>query len=130
MNRRSAVALFDDMGRTRWCEENQGFNETKNLGLDIGHACGCTGDVVINHFLLMMITFVLMQLAGKTDLYGALSGEPEPGGSLSRRLSLRPAFMNLALIGLSFPQRTRRTGLVCLLDADRTKILRVRRATG
>ena len=72
--------FFEYLGGTRWCEENQGFNEMKNLGLNIEHAYGCQGEAVVNHFLLQMIAFIIMQLAGKTDLFSKKELIPAKAG--------------------------------------------------
>lgn len=61
--------FFEYIGRTRWVEENQGFNEMKNLGLNIEHAYGYKGDSLINHFLIMMIAFLIAQVTQKTDFF-------------------------------------------------------------
>lgn len=130
LDSRTIGVFFDYMGSTRWCEENQGFNEMKNLGLDIGHACGCAGDAVVNHFLLMMIAFLIMQLAGKTDLHmtlGDLAGQGEK--RKARRLSLRDVFSSLKVIGLRFLERIR-TAIVNPPGEEVLRGLRVRWATG
>lgn len=64
--------FFAYIGKTRWVEENQGFNEMKNLGLNIEHAYGCKGEALINHFLIMMMAFMIMQVTQKTDFFQKL----------------------------------------------------------
>jgi len=64
--------FFAYIGTTRWVEENQGFNEMKNLGLNIEHAYGYKGEALINHFLIMMIAFLIMQVTQKTDFFQQL----------------------------------------------------------
>jgi len=88
------------------------------------------GDAVVNHFMITMIAFLIMQLARKTDLYGTLSSKDgQDGGRPSRRLSLREAFMSMAVIGLRFLGRIR-TVPVYRLAAAGMRALRARWATG
>lgn len=61
--------FFEYIGTTRWVVENQGFNEMKNLGLNIEHAYGYKKRSLINHFLIMMFAFLIMQVAQKTDFF-------------------------------------------------------------
>ncbi|MFA6723215.1 MAG: hypothetical protein WCS95_00930 [Lentisphaeria bacterium] len=67
--------FFAYIGRARWVEENEGFNEMKNLGLEIEHAYGYKEDCIINHFLIAMIAFIIMQLAQKTDFFEKMISE-------------------------------------------------------
>lgn len=67
--------FFAYIGRARWVEENQGFNEMKNLGLKIEHAYGYKQDGIINHFLIAMIAFIIMQLTQKTDFFEKMISE-------------------------------------------------------
>ena len=69
LNSGNIEAFFKYIGRTRWVEENQGFNEMKNLGLNIEHAYGSKGEASVNHFLIQMTAFLIMQLAHKTDFF-------------------------------------------------------------
>ncbi len=61
--------FFTYIGKTRWVEENQGFNEMKNLGLNIEHAYGYEGNSAPIHFVIAMIAFVIMQVTQKTDFF-------------------------------------------------------------
>lgn len=49
-------------GRSRWKIENQGFNNQKNVGYDIEHACCLNYNAMKNHYLLIQIADIIKQL--------------------------------------------------------------------
>jgi len=146
LSAKNIETFFDYMGGTRWCEENQGFNEMKNLGLNIGHAYGCRGEAVVNHFLIQMIAFVIMQLAGKTDLRNkieTLQAKPEGNAATdaggdekkaeapkdSARKAMRRAFSSLFVIGRKFLKDVT-SRVMRVIDVKAVKDMRVRWAYG
>ncbi len=61
-------------GRARWREENQGFNDHKNGGMDLEHAYSEKGHFGA-YYLLMQVAHILMQLLEKGGLLRALARE-------------------------------------------------------
>ena len=114
------VTFFEDIGCTRWVEENQGFNEMKNLGLNIEHAYGTKGEALKNHFTLQMIAFNIMQLAGKTNLIELVARDVNGGGNVSR--SLRIIFKSLAATARAFLNNLKNQALRLLEDYSSWRI--------
>jgi DDE_Tnp_1-associated/Transposase DDE domain len=56
------VLEFAATGRKRWKIENQGFNMQKNYRYDIKHANSLNYNAMKNHYLLVQISDILMQL--------------------------------------------------------------------
>jgi hypothetical protein len=52
-------------GRSRWKIENQGFNNQKNVRYNIEHACCLNYNAMKNHYLLVQISDILIQLFEK-----------------------------------------------------------------
>jgi hypothetical protein len=59
------VREFAETGRRRWKIENQGFNIQKNYRYDIEHANSLNYKAMKNHYLLVQISDVLLQLYEK-----------------------------------------------------------------
>lgn len=49
-------------GRKRWKIENKGFNDLKNKGYNLGHIYSYDENAVKGHFILLLITHMIMQL--------------------------------------------------------------------
>lgn len=49
-------------GRKRWKIENKGFNDLKNKGYHLGHIYSYDENAVKGHFVLLLMTHVIMQL--------------------------------------------------------------------
>jgi len=60
-------------GRTRWREENQGFNTQKNSGLNLEHAYSHT--CYAAYYFLLQIAHLLLQLVEKGNLLSRLAQE-------------------------------------------------------
>lgn len=51
--------------RNRWHIENRGFNEEKNHGFSLTHAFSYNRNAIKGHFLLMLVSHLIMQLLAK-----------------------------------------------------------------
>ncbi len=49
-------------GRSRWKIQNKGFNNQKNVRYNIEHACSLNYNVMKNHYLLVQISDIIIQL--------------------------------------------------------------------
>jgi DNA-binding ferritin-like protein (Dps family) len=52
-------------GRSRWKIENNGFNNQKNIRYDIEHQCSLNYNAMKNHYLLIQISDIIIQLFEK-----------------------------------------------------------------
>jgi hypothetical protein len=67
VNARTVEKIVWGAGRPRWREENQGFNEQKNGGMNLEHAYSEKGHFGV-YYLLLQIAHILMQLLEKGSL--------------------------------------------------------------
>jgi hypothetical protein len=67
VNARTVAGIVWGAGRPRWREENQGFNEQKNGGMNLEHACSEGGHFAA-YYLLLQIAHILTQLMEKGSL--------------------------------------------------------------
>jgi hypothetical protein len=84
-----------EAGRARWRQENQGFNEQKNGGMNLGHAYGEGGHFGA-YYLLLQIAHLLMQLLEKGSLLRSLArqaGKPSAVGLLGGLKNLAQALV-------------------------------------
>ena len=69
----TVVAVASEGGRTRWREENEGFNTQKNSGLNLEHAYSHTCWAA--YYFLLQIAHLLLQLVEKGSLLRQLAQE-------------------------------------------------------
>ena len=69
---RNVVGLANEGGRQRWKIENQGFNDQKNGGFELGHGYGTMGHAWQNWYYLLQLAHLLSQLLIKGDLFAKL----------------------------------------------------------
>jgi hypothetical protein len=72
VNARTVEEIVWGAGRARWREENQGFNEQKNGGMNLEHAYSEKGHFGV-YYLLLQIAHILTQLLEKGSLLRALA---------------------------------------------------------
>jgi hypothetical protein len=71
INARTASAIANYGGRSRWKIENQGFNMQKNGGYNLEHAYSKNPNAAKNYYLLLQIAHTLNQLIEKGNLITA-----------------------------------------------------------
>jgi hypothetical protein len=72
VNARTVEGVVWGVGRPRWREENQGFNEQKNGGMNLEHAYSEGGHFGA-YYLLLQVAHILMQLVEKGGLLRGLA---------------------------------------------------------
>lgn len=70
--RNNIEILINTGARQRWKIENQGFNNLKNLGMELEHGFGTTGNSLYNYFLLRMIAFIIQTLEINSNMFRKL----------------------------------------------------------
>lgn len=78
------VERIIDAGRSRWKIENHGFNNQKNVLYNIEHACCLDYNAMKNHYLIIQISDILIQLFDKG--YELIRGLKEGIKEISSRL--------------------------------------------
>jgi hypothetical protein len=73
VSHQTVVAVATEGGRTRWREENEGFNAQKNSGLNLEHAYSHTCWAA--YYFLLQIAHLLLQLVEKGSLLRQLAQE-------------------------------------------------------
>jgi hypothetical protein len=75
-------------GRSRWREENQGFNVQKNSGLNLEHAYSEKGHFGV-YYLLLQLAHILLQLLEKGSLLRSLARQSGKGSVVALLGSLK-----------------------------------------
>jgi hypothetical protein len=73
VSHQTVVAVATEGGRTRWRQENEGFNAQKNSGLNLEHAYSHTCWAA--YYFLLQIAHLLLQLVEKGSLLRQLAQE-------------------------------------------------------
>ena len=105
VSRATVARLAWGAGRSRWREENQGFNVQKNSGLNLEHAYSEKGHFGA-YYVLLQMAHILLQLLEKGSLLRALAREAGKRSAVALLGSLKNIADNLveSLRNLAWPE--------------------------